>query len=43
MLDLIMLALVVVCFVVAAAYARLCDDLLTPPPVRPSTGKSSSS
>jgi len=31
MLDLIMVALVVVCFVLAAAYARLCDDLLVPP------------
>ena len=35
MFDLIMLALVVVCFVVATAYARLCDDLLAPPTAAP--------
>ena len=28
MLDLIMLALVVVCFALAQAYVSLCDDLL---------------
>jgi len=31
MFDVIMLALVVVCFVLAAAYASLCDQLLTLP------------
>jgi hypothetical protein len=31
MFDVIMLALVVVCFVLAAAYASLCDHLLALP------------
>jgi hypothetical protein len=31
MLDLAMLALVVVCFALAKAYAGLCDDLLVRP------------
>jgi hypothetical protein len=31
MLDLAMLALVVVCFALAKAYANLCDRLLAPP------------
>jgi len=31
MLDVTMLALVVVCFVLANAYASLCDRLLAPP------------
>jgi hypothetical protein len=30
MSDVIMLALVIVCFALAAAYARLCDLLLAP-------------
>lgn len=30
MTDLTMLALVVVCFALAIAYARLCDQLLAP-------------
>jgi hypothetical protein len=30
MLDVIMLALIIVCFVLAAAYASLCEDLLAP-------------
>ena len=32
MSDIIMLALVIVCFALAAAYARLCEDLLGPFP-----------
>jgi hypothetical protein len=43
MLDLIMLVLVIVCFALATAYARLCDDLLSPPTGAPSPGKSSAS
>jgi hypothetical protein len=31
MFDLIMLALVVGCFALAIAYARLCDDLIARP------------
>jgi hypothetical protein len=30
-LDLIMLALVVICFASAMAYAALCDELVAPP------------
>jgi hypothetical protein len=31
MFDVIMLALVIVCFALAAAYASLCEHLLGPP------------
>jgi hypothetical protein len=31
MLDVTMLALVVVCFALAAAYAGICENLLAPP------------
>jgi len=31
MLDVIMLALVAICFACAAAYARLCNHMLAPP------------